>query len=76
MICIFKLITRNLKITFNEKPHFPFTYGDEVKNDGEKLSDFVVDKLSDTKFQKYIGSVAVALFALGSQAALSNAIPL
>lgn len=29
------------------------------------VSDFVIDKLSEKKFQKYIGSVAVALFALG-----------
>ena len=54
-------------MTFNEKPNFPFTYGDEVKGDGERLSDFVVDKLSDKRFQKYLGSVAVALFAFQHQ---------
>ena len=60
---------------FNNKPHFPFTYGEEVKDNGKRLSDFVVAKISDKKIQKYLAAVAAALFALGSQAAPSNAIP-
>ena len=60
---------------FNDKPHFPFTYGEEIKDDGKRLSGFIVDKLSDKKVQKYFGTVAAALFALGAQAAPSHAIP-
>lgn len=60
---------------FTNKLHFPFTYDEDVKNDGKRLSDFVVDKLRDKKTQKYLGAVAAAIFALGSQAAPSNAIP-
>ena len=59
----------------NDKPNFPFTYGEEVKDDGKRLSDFVVEKLRDKKVQKYIKSVAIAVLALGSQARPSNAIP-
>ena len=48
---------------FNNKPHFPFTYGEEVKDDGKRLSDLVVDKLSNKKIQKYLGAVAEGLSA-------------
>lgn len=57
------------------KPHFPFTYGDDILNDGQRLSDSVVNKLSDKKTLNYLGSVAIAVFALGSQAAPVKAIP-
>jgi hypothetical protein len=60
---------------FNTKPNFPFTYSDDVANDGERLSDYIVNKLSDKKTQKYLGSVAVAAFALGTQIETANAIP-
>ncbi len=33
----------------NKKPHFPFTYGDDVTNDGHRLSDYIVNKLSEKK---------------------------
>ena len=52
---------------FNKKPQFPFTYGDDLVNDGERLSDDLVNKLSNKKSQKYLGSVAMAAFALGTQ---------
>jgi hypothetical protein len=29
---------------FNEKPHFSFTYGDEVETDDKKLSTYIVNK--------------------------------
>jgi hypothetical protein len=29
---------------FNEKPHFPFTDGDEVETDDKKLSTYIVNK--------------------------------
>jgi len=32
---------------FNTKPHFPFTYGDNIENDGQRLSDFIFNKLSE-----------------------------
>ena len=60
---------------FNKEPQFPFTYGDDVINDGERLSDYLVNKLSDRKIQKYIGSVAIAAFTLGTQIGNANAIP-
>ena len=60
---------------FNEKPNFPFTYGDDVINDGQRLSDYVVNTLSDKKTQKYLGSVAAAAFALGAHASQARAIP-
>lgn len=60
---------------FNTKPHFPFTYGDDVKNDGERLSDYVVNKCKDKNFTRHLGSVAIAVLTLGSYAASSKAIP-
>jgi len=60
---------------FNKKPQFPFTYGDEVANDGERLSDYVVKKLSDKKTQRYLGSVATAVLVLGTQVGEAKAIP-
>ena len=60
---------------FNTKPHFPFTYGDDVVNDGERLSDYVVNKFKDKNFTSHLGAVALAIFTLGSYATPSNAIP-
>lgn len=60
---------------FNENANFPVTYGDEVTNDGHRLSDYFVNKLSEKKTQNYLGSVVVAMVALGSQAAPVSAIP-
>ena len=34
---------------FNAKARFPFTYGDDVANAYERLSDFIVSKLSEKK---------------------------
>lgn len=60
---------------FNEKPFFPFTYGDEVGNDDKKLSTYIVHKLKEKRVKSYIGAVAIALLTLGSQARPANAIP-
>ena len=60
---------------FNTKPHYPYTYGDDVENDGERLSDCVVDKFKDKNFTSHLGAVSLAVLALGSHAATSNAIP-
>ena len=57
------------------KPHYPYTYGDEMINDGERLSDYVVEKFKDKEFTHYLTAVVLAVIALGSQAAPSNAIP-
>lgn len=54
---------------FNEKPHFSFTYGDEVENDNKKLSNYIVHKLKEKRVQNSIRSVAIALLTLSSQAA-------
>lgn len=60
---------------FNTKPHFPFTYGDNVRNDGQRLSDYLVNKLSEKKTRNYLGGITMAVIALGSQAAPASAIP-
>lgn len=60
---------------FNEKPHFPFTYGDDVENDGKRMSDYVVNKFKDKDFRNHLGAVAFTAFTLGSFAGPSNAIP-
>lgn len=60
---------------FNTKPHFPFTYGDDIENDGQRLSDSIVNKLSEKETRSYLGAIFVAILALGSQASPSHAIP-
>lgn len=60
---------------FNNNPHFPFTYGDSVENDGERLSDSIVNMLENKQVQSYLGAVAMAVLALGSQARPTNAAP-
>ena len=60
---------------FNNNPHFPFTYGDSVENDGERLSDSIVNMLKNKQVQSYLGAVAMAVLALGSQARPTNAAP-
>ena len=40
---------------FNKNPHFRFIYGDDVTNNDQRLSDYVVNKLSEKKMQNYIG---------------------
>ena len=60
---------------FNKNPHFPFTYGDNVGNDGERLSDSIVNILKNKQVQSYLGAVAMAVLALGSQARPTNAAP-
>jgi hypothetical protein len=60
---------------FNKTPHFPYTYGDDIENDGQRLSDFIVNKLSQKETRNYLGAIFLAILTLGSQAAPSNAIP-
>jgi hypothetical protein len=64
-----------MKNNFNTKPHFPFTYGDDVTNDGHRLSDYVVNKFKDKNFTSHLGAVALAVMTLGSYATPSNAVP-
>ena len=37
---------------FNKNPHFPFTYSDDITNNGYRLSDYVVNKISGKKNAK------------------------
>ena len=60
---------------FNTKPHFPFTYGDDVVNDGARISDYVINKFKDKKFRSHLRAVGLAVITLGSYAATSNAMP-
>ena len=59
---------------FNEKPNFPYTYGDETA-DQVRLSDYVVELMKNKKFQNYIIAVFVSVVVLGSYASTSRAIP-
>jgi hypothetical protein len=61
--------------TFNQKPNFPFTYGDEVENDDKRLSNYIVNKLGEKRVQSYLGALAIAMLTLGSQAKPVGAIP-
>lgn len=60
--------------TFNEKAHYPFTYGDK-NADEVMLSDYVVELMKTKKFQSHMTAVFFALLVLGSYAPPSSAIP-
>ena len=43
---------------FNTKPNFPYTYGDDVANNEERVSDYVVNKFKDKKFRSHLEAAA------------------
>ena len=54
---------------FNAKPRFPFTYGDDISYDGERLSDFIVSKLSEKKpirarVLNHLGKIGIVTISL------------
>jgi hypothetical protein len=59
---------------FNEKAHYPFTYGDK-NADEVMLSDYVVELMKTKRFQSHMTSAFFALLTLGSYAQPSSAIP-
>ena len=59
---------------FNEKAHYPFTYGNR-NADEVMLSDYVVALMKTEKFQSYAAALFFALLTLGSYAQPSSAIP-
>jgi hypothetical protein len=64
-------MTENL----NKTPHFPFTYGDGIKNEGKRFSDSVVNKLKEKKFQRHVGALILLILSLGSQVPPVKGIP-
>lgn len=59
---------------FNKKPHFTLIYGDDIGNDGKRMSAYVVNKFKDKNFENHLRAVAFTAFTLGSFAGPSNAI--
>ena len=57
------------------KSCFPYTYGDEVKNDGDRCSDSVVRLIKNKNFQNYMSALAAAVFCLSSYAQPAGAVP-
>ena len=64
-----------IKNNFNEKPHFPYTYGDLIENDETRVSNYIIALVQNKDFQSYSASLAYALYYLGSQAAPVGAVP-
>ena len=64
-----------IKNSFNEKPHFPYTYGDLIENDETRVSNYIIDLVQSKEFQSYSASLAYAIYYLGSQAAPVRAVP-
>ena len=60
---------------FNEKPYFPYTYGDNVINDEQRLSDLVIKFSQDKKVQRVAGLAVLTMVTLGSHVESANAIP-
>ena len=56
-----------MRNVFNKKPSFSYIYGDEVLNDGQRLSDFAVKFGQSEKVQRVTGLVVLTMFTLGSQ---------
>lgn len=60
---------------FNEKSHYPYTYGDIVIDDGQRLSDQVIKISSNKKVQSTASCIFWTAILLGSTAGPANAIP-
>jgi len=60
--------------SFDEKTHFPLTYGDK-NSDKVMLSDYVVSAAKSKRVQKHLVAVVVALFTLGTYSRSASAIP-
>lgn len=58
-----------------KKTCFPYTYGDEVTNDNNRLSDYVVKVCENERFQNYVYGVLTSVYFLGSNMAPANAVP-
>ena len=65
-----------IKKNFNETPHFPYTYGELLENDGKRVSDRIVNLVKNKKFQSCVVSVLSTIFTLGSYARPASAIPI
>ena len=59
---------------FNEKPNFPFTYGDKDTHEA-MLSDYIVELMKTKRFQSHVTAMFFALLTLVSYAQPSSAIP-
>ena len=60
---------------FNEKPNFPFTYGDRDIENEKRLSDYVVMAAENERVQKHMVAVAFAALTLGMYTQPASAIP-
>ena len=61
--------------SFNEKPHYPYTYGDTATDDGQRLSDQIVRISSNKKIQQTTSYIFFTVLLLGSITEPANAIP-
>lgn len=61
--------------SFNTKPHYPYTYGDTVTNEGQRLSDQVIRISSNKKVQQTASCIFFTALFLGSMTESANAIP-
>lgn len=63
------------KTNLNEKPHFPYTYGDLIEANETRVSNHVINLVQNEKFQNHCISVASALVTLSFYATPASAIP-
>lgn len=64
-----------VKTNFNKKPHFPYTYGESIKNDDKRPSNRVVNLVQNERFQNYCVLVVNAFITLSFYAKPASAIP-
>ena len=60
---------------FNNKPLFPYTYGDLVENDDRRFSYKVINLIGSQEFQKRFFVIVSIAGMLGSSATVGNAMP-
>jgi hypothetical protein len=60
---------------FNKKCHFPYTYGDKVKNDNNRISDSVVKIAKNNRIQNIGSTFLWIAYYVGSNSAPASAIP-
>lgn len=53
-------------MTFNDKPLYPYTYGDLIIDDGNRISDSILKLIDDPKFKNSLKSTFLLMIVIGS----------
>ena len=61
---------------FNNKPLYPYTYGDLISHDGNRIIDSILKLVDDPKFKNSLNSTFLLMIVIGSYSSAAKAIDL